>query len=74
VLLGIPAGVVIGARVHAAVADSAGVVPSVAVPIGALVAVGAGLLIVANLSAVVPARWATRSPTALLDRSARPGR
>ena len=73
-LLGIPIGVVIGTRVHAAVAGSAGVVPSVAIPIGALVAVAAGLLIVANLSAVVPARWATRSPATLLDGSTRPGR
>ncbi len=71
VLLGIPVGVVIGTRVHVAVADSVGVVPSVVVPIGALVAVAAGVLIVASVSAVVPARWATRSPIALLDASVR---
>jgi hypothetical protein len=62
---------VIGTRVHVAVADSVGVVPSVVVPIGALVAVAAGVLIVASVSAVVPARWATRSPIALLDASVR---
>lgn len=73
VVLGIPIGVLIGARVHVAVANSVGVVPSVAIPIAELVAVAAGLLIVAGLAAVVPARWATRPPSALLDASARAG-
>ena len=65
-LIGVPAGIAIGSRIHASIADSVGVVSSVAVPVVAVLAVIAGVLVVANVAAVAPARRAARSPAAEL--------
>jgi len=63
---GIPIGVAAGSRVYQAIANSIGVVPSLALPVVLVVVVVVGVLLVANLAAVVPARRATQAPAATL--------
>ena len=65
-IVGVPAGIAIGTRIHRSIADSVGVVPSVAVPVVLVLVVVAGVVAIANLAAASPARRATRSPAATL--------
>ncbi|MGH9272828.1 MAG: FtsX-like permease family protein, partial [Ilumatobacteraceae bacterium] len=64
--VGIPAGIAIGSRIHNAIADSIGVVPSVSLPVLALVGVVVAVIVVANLAAMAPAGRATRAPAATM--------
>jgi hypothetical protein len=60
-VVGIPAGLVAGRWVHEAIADSAGVVPILRMPVVVVLAVIVGVLAVANVAALVPARRAARA-------------
>ena len=64
--IGVPAGIAIGSRIHNAIADSIGVVPSVSLPVVFFVVVVVGVILVANLAAMAPARRATRAPAATM--------
>ena len=64
--IGIPAGIAIGRRIHNAIADSIGVVPSVSLPVVFFVVVVVGVVVVANLAAMAPARRATRALAATM--------
>jgi ABC-type lipoprotein release transport system permease subunit len=55
IVVGIPLGVVVGQAVWRAFATNLGVVPVASLPVWLLVALGAGVLVVANLLAVAPA-------------------
>ena len=61
ILVGVPLGVVIGKAVWIAFANNLGVVPVAVVQIWLLSALSGGVLVVANLLAVLPALAATRS-------------
>lgn len=64
---GIPVGILVGRLAWTTVADNLGVVSSITVPIGALLALGAATLLVVVLIGVVSSRRATRmSPAAAL--------
>lgn len=66
-VVGIPMGIVIGRVTWRAIVDSLGVVSAPALPVGAILAVGVLVLVVANLAALGPG-WAaarTRAATAL---------
>jgi putative ABC transport system permease protein len=72
-IVGIPLGIGIGTRVHTSIANSLGVVPAVATPGLVILSVVAGVLAVANLSAIAPSRRATRTPVATVLRGATSG-
>ena len=61
VVIGTPVGIVVGQSVWKAFAGNLGVVPVAVVQVWLMVALVAGVLVVANLLAVVPALVATRS-------------
>jgi predicted lysophospholipase L1 biosynthesis ABC-type transport system permease subunit len=61
IVIGVPLGLVAGQVVWRAFALNMGAVPVAVVPTGLLVALGAAVLVVANLLAVLPALAATRS-------------
>ncbi|HUY21141.1 MAG TPA: ABC transporter permease [Acidimicrobiales bacterium] len=63
IVVGIPVGVAVGETVWRAFAANLGAVPVAVVPAGIIVALGAGVLVVANLLAVAPALAAARSKT-----------
>ncbi len=66
-VVGIPMGIVIGRVTWRAIVDSLGLVSAPALPVGAILAVGVLVLVVANLAALGPG-WAaarTRAATAL---------
>ncbi|MGI9031098.1 MAG: FtsX-like permease family protein [Ilumatobacteraceae bacterium] len=63
-LIGVPIGIAVGSRIYNAITDSIGVVPSVAFPFVFVLVVVVGVLLVANLAAMAPARRATRAPAA----------
>jgi hypothetical protein len=63
IAVGIPLGVVVGQGVWRAFATNLGAVPVATVPVWLIAALGAGVLVVANLLAVAPA-MAARSRTA----------
>ena len=60
-MIGVPLGIVVGQSVWTAFAGNLGVVPVAVLQVWLLVALAAGVLVVANLLAVVPALVATRS-------------
>jgi len=64
IVVGVPSGLAVGGAVWRAFASNLGAVPVSTVPVGAIVALGAGVLVVANLLAVAPALVAARSRTA----------
>jgi ABC-type lipoprotein release transport system permease subunit len=59
-LIGVPLGLVAGRTVYRAFADSIGAVPEPSLPYLRLVGVAVGLMLIANLATVVPARRARR--------------
>jgi ABC-type lipoprotein release transport system permease subunit len=63
IVVGIPLGVAVGRAVWRAFANNLGAVPVAVVPAAVVVALAAGVLVVANLLAVVPAVVAARSKT-----------
>ena len=69
VVIGIPLGIVLGQLVWSAFATNLGVIPISVVQIWLIAALAAGVLVVANLLAVVPALAATRSKAGQLLRS-----
>ncbi|MGD0441493.1 MAG: FtsX-like permease family protein [Acidimicrobiales bacterium] len=69
VVVGVPLGVVAGRTIWNAFADNLGVVPVTVVPIWLLCVLVAGVVIVANVIAVVPALAATRSKPGELLRT-----
>jgi predicted lysophospholipase L1 biosynthesis ABC-type transport system permease subunit len=64
--IGAPVGVIVGRLVFEAFANSVGAVPGASFPFDLLAAVMAGLVVVANVVAAVPARRARRLAPALL--------
>ena len=77
IVLGIPLGVVIGRTVWNAFANNLGVVPDPVIPVFLIVVLGAGVLAAANVIAIAPALFATRSKPADLLRTSQlngPGR
>ena len=62
--IGLPAGLAAGRRVNETIADSVGVVPTVRLPVAVVLTMITGVVLVANLVAVTPARRAARLPTA----------
>jgi hypothetical protein len=69
-VIGVPLGIGIGSRIHTAIANSLGVVPAVATPSLIVLAVVGGIIAIANLAAIAPARRATRAPGATILREA----
>jgi ABC-type lipoprotein release transport system permease subunit len=67
-VIGVPLGIAVGIRIHNSIANSLGVVPTVATPNLIALAMIAGVLVIANVSAIVPARRATRAPAAAILR------
>ena len=65
-LFGIPAGLVVGSVVFRAFADRVGALPDPSIPLLLLAGMTLVLLVIANLTAIVPARRARRVPTAQL--------
>ena len=68
-VLGVPLGLIGGAVVFRAFANSIGAVPEPATPLVAVGAIAVGLVAIANLAAIVPARRARRLSTAELLRA-----
>jgi putative ABC transport system permease protein len=68
-VLGVPLGLIGGAVVFRAFANSVGALPEPATPLLALAAIAIGLVAIANLAAVLPARRARRLSTAELLRA-----
>jgi putative ABC transport system permease protein len=64
VVVGVPLGIAVGQAVWRAFATNLGAVPVSTVPVLLIVALGAGVLVVANLLALAPAFVAARSTTA----------
>jgi putative ABC transport system permease protein len=64
IVVGIPCGVAVGQVVWRAFATNLGAVPDAVVPVWLIAALGAGVLVVANLLAIGPAVAAARSKTA----------
>ena len=64
IVVGIPLGVAIGREVWRAFATNLGAVPVATVPTWVIAALGAGVLVVANLLAIAPALAAARTTTA----------
>jgi hypothetical protein len=69
IVIGVPVGTVVGQAVWMAFANNLGAVPVSVVPIWLIVALGAGVLVVANVIAVGPALVATRSKAGDLLRT-----
>jgi len=70
IVIGVPLGVVVGQVIWRAFANNLGAVPVAVVPVALIVFLVAGVLVVANLIAIVPALAATRSkPGDLLHAS-----
>ena len=65
-VIGLPLGVLAGARLFRTFVDRIGAIPDPTIPTVALVAIALGALVLANLVALVPARRARRLPTATL--------
>jgi hypothetical protein len=66
IVIGIPAGIVAGRWLWTLFARAISAVPQPTVPTIAIVAVGTGSLVLANLVAAIPGRLAARTPAALL--------
>ena len=69
IVLGIPLGVVIGRIVWNAFANNLGVIPVPVIPVLLTVVLAAGVLVAANVIAIAPALFATRSKPADLLRT-----
>jgi len=69
VLVGMPAGIVLGRWLWVLFAHEIYAVPQATVPGLPLVLVGLGALLLANAVAVLPGRYAARTPTALVLRA-----
>ena len=69
VVIGLPLGLLAGTRVFRSFVDRIGAVPDPTIPTVAIVAIALGLVILANLAAVLPARRARRLSTAALLRA-----
>jgi hypothetical protein len=69
VVLGVPIGIALGRWLWILFARNISAVPSPTVPVVAVILVGAGALLLANLVASLPGRIAARTPTALLLRT-----
>ena len=67
--VGVPLGIVIGRELWTLFARSINAVPDPTIPTLSLVIVGVGALVFANLVAVLPGRWAARTPAALALRA-----
>jgi len=67
-LVGVPVGIVLGRAAWRAFAVQLGVVPRPSIPISILVVTVVGSLVLAMLAAIVPARSATRTKSALALR------
>ncbi len=65
-VIGLPLGVLAGARLFHAFVDRIGALPDPTIPTVALLAIAIGALVLANLAALLPARRARRLPTATL--------
>jgi hypothetical protein len=63
IVVGVPLGVALGRAIWRAFANNLGAVPVSVVPVEVVVALGVGVLVVANLLAVAPAVVAARSKT-----------
>lgn len=60
IVVGVPTGVALGDFVWRAFASNLGAVPVAVVPLGLVVAIGAGVVVFGNLLALAPAALATR--------------
>ncbi len=69
VIVGTPLGIALGRWLWALFAHEIFAVPSATVPTLALVYVGLGALVLANVVAALPGRYAARTPTALVLRA-----
>jgi hypothetical protein len=69
VIVGIPLGIALGRWLWALFAHDIYAVPSATVPTLALFYVGLGALVLANVVAALPGRYAARTPTALVLRA-----
>ena len=69
IVLGVPLGVVIGRVVWNAFANNLGVIPITVIPVLLMVVLAAGVLVAANVIAIAPALFATRSKPADLLRT-----
>jgi hypothetical protein len=67
--IGLPVGILAGARVYGSFVERIGALPDATIPTAAIVAIAAGLVLLANLAALLPARRARRIPTAALLRA-----
>jgi putative ABC transport system permease protein len=68
-LIGLPIGLLLGSRVFRAFVGRIGAWPDAVIPGLAMVAIALGLLLLANVAALVPARRARRLPTATMLRA-----
>jgi putative ABC transport system permease protein len=68
-VVGVPLGILAGARVFRAFVDRIGALPDPTIPTLAIAGIAAGLLVLANLAALLPARRARRLSTATLLRA-----
>jgi ABC-type lipoprotein release transport system permease subunit len=68
-VIGLPLGVLAGARLFHTFVDRIGAIPDPTIPTVALVAITLGALVLANVVALVPARRARRLPTTTLLRA-----
>jgi hypothetical protein len=69
IVIGIPLGLVVGRWLWNLFAEQIYAVPYPTVPVPAIVLVGVGTLVLANVVAAIPAFTAARTPTAVLLRS-----
>jgi len=69
VVVGLPLGIALGRWLWTLFARLIDAVPQPSVPVAAMVVVGVGAVILANVVAAVPGRTAARTPTALLLRT-----
>ena len=69
VVVGIPLGIVLGRSLWILFAHGIYAVPAPTVPVLPLVLVGVGALLLANVIAALPGRYASRTPTALVLRA-----
>ena len=69
VVAGVPLGIALGRTLWDLFAHDINAVPAPSVPVGEVVLIAVGALVLANVIAAVPGRLAARTPTALVLRS-----
>ena len=69
VVAGVPLGIALGRTLWDLFAHDINAVPAPSVPVGQVVLIALGALVVANVIAAIPGRLAARTPTALVLRS-----